>query len=40
MNVDGIILMATAVTMAHQNIAAKLDIPLLFVAQRLSLIHI
>ena len=34
MNVDGIILMATAVTMAHQNIAAKLDIPLLFVAQR------
>ena len=34
MNVDGIILMVTAVTMAHQNIAAKLDIPLLFVAQR------
>lgn len=34
MNVDGIILMATAVTMAHQNNAAKLDIPLLFVAQR------
>ena len=34
MNVDGSILMATAVTMAHQNIAAKLDIPLLFVAQR------
>lgn len=34
MNVDGIILMATAVAMAHQNIAAKLDIPLLFVAQR------
>ena len=34
MNVDGIILMATAVTMAHQNTAAKLDIPLLFVAQR------
>lgn len=34
MNVDGIILMATVVTMAHQNIAAKLDIPLLFVAQR------
>ena len=34
MNVDGIILMATSVTMAHQNIAAKLDIPLLFVAQR------
>lgn len=34
MNVDGIILMATNVTMAHQNIAAKIDIPLLFVAQR------
>ena len=34
MNVDGIILMATAVTMAHKTIAAKLDIPLLFVAQR------
>lgn len=36
MNVDGIILMATAVTMAHQNIASKLDIPLLFVAQRFN----
>ncbi|MFQ6794280.1 MAG: LacI family DNA-binding transcriptional regulator [Thomasclavelia sp.] len=34
MNVDGIILMATTVTLAHQSIAAKLDIPLLFVAQR------
>ncbi|WP_294578015.1 LacI family DNA-binding transcriptional regulator [uncultured Thomasclavelia sp.] len=34
MNVDGIILMATTVTLAHQTIAAKLDIPLLFVAQR------
>lgn len=34
MNVDGIILMATNVTMAHQNVAAKIDIPLLFVAQR------
>ena len=32
--INTIILMATAVTMAHQNIAAKLDIPLLFVAQR------
>ena len=37
MNVDGIILMATNVTMAHQNIAAKIDIPLLFVAQRFKL---
>lgn len=34
MNVDGIVLMATNVTMAHQTIAAKIDIPLLFVAQR------
>ncbi|WRK52154.1 LacI family DNA-binding transcriptional regulator [Coprobacillaceae bacterium CR2/5/TPMF4] len=34
MNVDGIILIATTVTLAHQSIAAKLDIPLLFVAQR------
>lgn len=37
MNVDGIILIATHVTMAHQNIAAKLDIPLLFVAQQFKL---
>lgn len=37
MNVDGIILMATNVTMAHQNIAAKIDIPLIFVAQRFKL---
>lgn len=34
MNVDGIILFATAVTLAHQTIAVKLDIPLLFIAQR------
>lgn len=34
MNVDGIILVATTVTLAHQTIAVKLDIPLLFVAQR------
>ncbi|MEG0591703.1 MAG: LacI family DNA-binding transcriptional regulator [Coprobacillus sp.] len=37
MNVDGIILMATHVTMAHQKIASKLDIPLLFVAQQYNL---
>ncbi|MEG0366106.1 MAG: LacI family DNA-binding transcriptional regulator [Coprobacillus sp.] len=37
MNVDGIILMATHVTMAHQKIASKLDIPLLFVAQKYAL---
>lgn len=33
MNVDGIILIATAVTMTHQQLAAKLDIPILVVAQ-------
>lgn len=33
MNVDGIILLATAITMTHQQIANKLDIPILFVAQ-------
>lgn len=34
LKVDGIVLLATDVTMAHQKIASKLDIPLLFVAQR------
>ena len=33
MNVEGIILLATHVTMAHQKIASKIDVPLLFVAQ-------
>ena len=33
MNVDGIILLATALTMTHQQLAAKLDIPILVVAQ-------
>lgn len=33
LNVDGIILLATHVTMAHQKIAAKLDIPFIFVGQ-------
>ncbi len=33
MNVDGIILMATHITMAHHKIASKLDIPMIFVAQ-------
>lgn len=33
MNVDGILLMATHVTMAHQKIAAKMDIPMIFIAQ-------
>lgn len=33
MNVDGIILLATTLTMTHQQIAAKLDIPILTVAQ-------
>lgn len=33
MNVEGIILLATNVTMAHQKIASKIDIPLVFVAQ-------
>lgn len=33
MNVDGIILLATTVTMTHQQIAVKLDIPMLIVAQ-------
>ena len=37
MNVDGIILMATHVTMAHQKIASSLDIPFLFVAQKYEL---
>lgn len=34
LKVDGIVLLATYVTMTHQEIAAKLDIPILFVAQR------
>lgn len=33
MNVDGIILSATTITMAHHQLAAKLDIPMLFVGQ-------
>lgn len=33
MNVDGIILLATSVTMTHQQLAAKLDIPILIMAQ-------
>lgn len=33
MKVDGIILLATYVTMAHHNIAAKLDIPIVIMAQ-------
>lgn len=33
LQVDGIILFATHVTMAHRNIASKLDIPLIFVGQ-------
>lgn len=33
MNVDGIILLATTITMTHQQLAAKLDIPMLIVAQ-------
>lgn len=33
MNVDGIILLATAVTMTHQQLASQLDIPILVVAQ-------
>lgn len=33
LNVDGIVLLATNVTMAHQKIASQLDIPLVFVAQ-------
>ena len=33
MNVDGFILLATAVTMTHQQLASKLDIPILVVAQ-------
>lgn len=37
MNVDGIILMATNITMTHQAIASKLDIPILFVAQQYDL---
>lgn len=37
MNVDGIILMATHVTMAHQKIASTLNIPILFVAQQYDL---
>lgn len=33
LQVDGIVLLATHVTMAHQKIASKLDIPLVFVGQ-------
>lgn len=33
MNVEGIVLLATNVTMAHQKVASKIDIPLVFVAQ-------
>ena len=33
LQVDGIVLLATNVTMAHQKIASKLDIPLIFVGQ-------
>lgn len=33
LQVDGIILLATHITMAHRNIASKLDIPLVFVGQ-------
>lgn len=33
MNVDGIILLATHLTMGHQNIASKIDIPMVFLAQ-------
>lgn len=33
LNVDGIVLLATNVTMAHQKIASQLDIPLIFVGQ-------
>lgn len=36
MNVDGIILLATTLTMAHQNIASKLDIPFVVLAQKLE----
>lgn len=43
MNVEGIILLATHVTMAHQKIASKIDIPLIFVAQEfkegISILH-
>lgn len=34
LRVDGIVLLATHITMAHHDIASKLDIPILFVAQR------
>jgi len=34
LKVDGIVLLATHITMAHHEIASKLDIPILFVAQR------
>lgn len=34
LKVDGIVLLATNITMTHHKIASKLDIPILFVAQR------
>ncbi len=33
LNVDGIVLLATDITMAHANLASKLDIPIIFVGQ-------
>ena len=36
MNVAGIVLLATKITMAHRSLASKLNIPLIFLAQRID----